>query len=241
MAYEEREYRKTFKAEGLVGFEVVEEETDLFIFADKNLQDIAQNIVRKYRMQLQNYIISHEAFKESFSPVGISFFAPKIIKDMSWAAKRAKVGPMAAVAGAIAEKVGRELLKFSKEVIVENGGDIFIKSQKTRKIGIYAGDSPLSGKIAIEIDPKNTPCGICTSSGTVGHSFSYGKADAVVVVAKSAALADAAATAIGNVVRDVESIKEGLDSAKRIRGLSGVLIVKDNQMGIEGKVTIGSI
>jgi len=241
MNYEERFYRKQFKAEGLAGFEVVEEETDLYIFADKNLINQAQNIVHKIRNQLNKYILTNISFKESFSPVKVSLFAPKIVREMAWAAKLAGVGPMAAVAGTISERVGRELLKYSKEVIVENGGDNFFKICKTRIVGIYAGSSPLSEKIAIQLLPEDTPCGICTSSGTVGHSFSYGKADAVVVVAKSAALADAAATAIGNVAHDIETINNGIEIAKKIRGLRGVVIIKDDQMGVFGKIKIISI
>ena len=98
---------------------------------------------------------------------------------------------MASVAGAIAELVGRELSNFSDDIIIENGGDIFIKTTRPRIIAIYASDSPLSGKIGIEIDAGETPCGICTSSGSVGHSLSFGKADAVTIIAPSAALADA--------------------------------------------------
>ena len=100
-------------------------------------------------------------------------------------------------------------------MIVENGGDIFLKINQTRKVGIYAGDSPFSEKIALEVDPRPAPFSVCTSSGTVGHSFSFGKADAVVVIAASACLADAAATAIGNVVKEVTDIEAGLKQAGR--------------------------
>ncbi len=132
---------------------------------------------------------------------------------MAAAAQTAGVGPMAAVAGAIAECVGRELLEFSPEVIVENGGDIFLKVSHRRTVGIFAGDSPLTGRIGIQIEARDTPLGVCTSSGTVGHSLSFGRADAVVVLAPAAALADAAATAIGNRV----SRKEGHRRGHRVR------------------------
>jgi ApbE superfamily uncharacterized protein (UPF0280 family) len=121
---------------------------------------------------------------------------------------------------------------------VENGGDNFIATTTPRKVGIYAGVSPLSEKIALEIEPQDTPCGVCTSSGTVGHSISYGKADAICVVSRSAALADAAATAIGNVVTDIHTIEKGLELAKRIGGLTGVIIIKADRMGLMGKIKI---
>ena len=145
---------------------------------------------------------------------------------------------MASVAGAIAEFVGNDLLDFSPEIIVENGGDIYLKSLKKRLIGIYAGESPLSGKVELEIDGQDTPLGVCTSSGTVGHSLSYGKADAVVVLSKSAALADAAATAIGNLIVQPEDIQSGIDFAKRVEGLKGLLIIKDDKVGFWGEIKI---
>jgi hypothetical protein len=236
--YEERKYREYTNAEGLVKFEVIEAETDLLIMAEKILYDQALASVSKYRKQLEMFILDNPEFQKTLTPYRVPLLAPKIVRNMAWAAKRCKVGPMAAVAGAMAELVGCDLLLYSKEVIVENGGDNFMKINKTRKVGIYAGNSPLSEKIAIEIDPKDTPCGICTSSGTVGHSFSFGKADAVCVISKSAALADAAATAIGNVVQDINTIEKGIEVAKKIKGLSGVLIIKDDKMGIVGKIKI---
>jgi ApbE superfamily uncharacterized protein (UPF0280 family) len=145
---------------------------------------------------------------------------------------------MASVAGAIAELVGTGLLAFSPEIIVENGGDIYLKSLKKRLIGIYAGKSPLTGKIGLEINEADTPLGICTSSGTVGHSLSYGKADAVMVLSKSTTLADAAATAIGNLIVQPGDIPSGIEFAKGIDGLKGVIIIKDDKIGLWGDIKI---
>jgi ApbE superfamily uncharacterized protein (UPF0280 family) len=160
---------------------------------------------------------------------------------MLLAAKEASVGPMAAVAGAIAEYVGKELIPFSSEIIIGNGGDIFIVSNKRRNIKIYAGNSSLTGKIALQIEPEDTPLGICTSSGTFGHSFSFGKADAVIVIAKSTSLADASATAIGNLVKSVEHIPKAIAFAQQIKGLRGIVIIKDCKMKTWGEVKIISI
>ena len=145
---------------------------------------------------------------------------------------------MASVAGAIAEFVGSELLAFSPEIIVENGGDIYLKSLRKRLIGIYAGESPLTGKIGLEINGKDTPLGICTSSGTVGHSLSYGKADAVIVLSPSAALADAVATAIGNRISQPSDIPSGIEFARGIDGLKGVIIIQDEKVGVWGEVKL---
>jgi len=105
-------------------------------------------------------------------------------------------------------------------------------------IGIYAGKSPLTGKIGLEINGEDTPLGICTSSGTVGHSLSYGKADAVIVISKSAILADAAATAIGNLIKKPDDISSGIKFAKGIEGLKGVIIIEGDNMGLWGEVKI---
>lgn len=241
MKTQDFKYRKLISGKGLVRSAVIEKESDILILAEKALTEPAHEILKKVRKELEAYIEKDPKFAKTFRPHAVSMLSPKIIKVMSKAAKKADVGPMAAVAGAIAEAVGKRLLKYSKEVIVENGGDIFIKINKPRRVGVYAGKSPFSEKIAIEISPDDTPMGICTSAGTVGHSISFGAADAVLVTAKSAALADAAATAIGNVVKDEETIEDGLNTAKKIRGLHGVLIIKNDKMGAWGTLKIVSI
>lgn len=238
MSYEERTYRNYVRADNLVKFEVIDKETDLLILAETNLYDKAMKSVLKYRSDLEKYIETDPQFGKTFSPIAIRYNAPPIVKEMAAAARRAKVGPMAAVAGAIAEFVGLDLLAFTNEVIVENGGDIFLKINHTRKVGIFAGKSPFSEKIALEVEPRKTPFSICTSSGTVGHSFSFGKADAVVVISSSGSLSDAAATAIGNAVTEISDIDPALKIAKKIRGLDGVLIIKDDHLGALGKVKI---
>jgi ApbE superfamily uncharacterized protein (UPF0280 family) len=154
------------------------------------------------------------------------------------AGRQTGVGPMAAVAGAVAEYVGRELLTFSPEIIVENGGDIFLKILRQRTVGIYAGDSPLTGKIGLEINPRETPLGVCTSSGTVGHSLSFGKADAAVIIAASATLADAAATAIGNRVNRPEDVAGAIQFGKGINGLKGIVIIIGESVGAWGDVKL---
>ena len=171
-------------------------------------------------------------------PLPCPVHALSIIKDMCQAAQKCGVGPMAAVAGAIAQYVGQDLSKLSREIIVENGGDIYIKSNKERIIGVYAGDSPLSGKIGIRIEPEDCPLGVCTSSGKIGHSLSFGRADAVVIISKSAVLADAAATAIGNMVKKVEDIQRGVNTAKNIEGVSGVLVIMEDKLGAWGNIEL---
>jgi uncharacterized protein len=236
--YQPRAYRHRIDGKDLVAFNVIEQETDLYIRAVSNLQRKARRLVSKYRRQLEKYIEKSPEFQTSLEPVKVPASAPGIVKDMAEAGAKARVGPMAAVAGAIAEHVGRELLEFSPEIIVENGGDIFLKVLKKRVVGIYAGGSPLTGKIGLEINPQETPLGVCTSSGMVGHSLSFGKADAVVVLAGSAALADAAATAIGNRVKQAGDIDKALEFAREISGLKGAVIIIGDKVGAWGEIKL---
>jgi len=142
------------------------------------------------------------------------------------------------VAGAMAEFVSKDLLSLSEEVIVENGGDIYLVTAKERTIGIYAGDSPLSLKVGILVQPEDSPLGICTSSGVVGPSLSFGKAEAVCILSRSATLADAAATAVGNVVKKKKDVDAGLEQGKGIEGVLGVVMILGDRMGAWGKVRL---
>ncbi len=236
--YAPRTYRHWIKGDDLISFDVSEKETDLYIRASRNLKRKAHKLVLKYRSILEKYIERQPSFLTSLEPLHPAENAPHIVRSMLESAKKAGVGPMASVAGAIAEFVGNELLAYTPEVIIENGGDIYLKSLDKRIVGIYAGKSPLTGKIGLEISGGDTPLGICTSSGTVGHSLSYGEADAVVVLSKSATLADAAATAIGNLIKQPGDIPRGIEFATGVDGLIGVIIIKDDKVGLWGEVTL---
>ena len=239
--YEPRTYRHWVSDKDLVSFPVTVKETDLCIRANRDLRTQALAAVRRYRSVLEQYIIENPLFAVSLEPLAVDEQAPPLVKEMIDAARKTGVGPMAAVAGAIAEAVGRELLAFSDEVIVENGGDIFMKSSRERHIGVYAGKSSLTGRIAFAVQPEETPLGICTSSGTVGHSLSFGEADAVIVTSSSTSLADAAATAIGNRVSSAEDIEKALQFAQGIERLQGVVIIKDDHMGLYGQIRIAEV
>ncbi|HOJ09332.1 MAG TPA: UPF0280 family protein [Clostridiales bacterium] len=204
----------------------------------EDLLKTTQNLVRKYRQYIEDYIRIHPEFLTSLEPIIPKSGAAIIVNRMCEAAMKAGVGPMAAVAGAIGQMVGQELLKYYEEVIIENGGDIFIKTNSVRKVGVYAGKSPLSEKIAIKIQPHHTPAGVCTSSGTVGHSLSFGKADAAVIISRDAFLADAAATAVCNRVKCPADIEKALKFASEIEGVDGALIIIDDKMGAWGDIEI---
>ncbi|MBW1982536.1 MAG: UPF0280 family protein [Deltaproteobacteria bacterium] len=236
--YREREYRSFLRCDRLLAFEVRVKETDLFILADSDLQQQAVEAVYRIRGPLENYVADHPEFLHSLTPLPVDPLAPAVVREMTQAGRLCGTGPMAAVAGAIAERVGKELLETSSEVVVENGGDCFVKVNMPMQFGIFAGDSPLSGKVAVWIRPEQTPLGICTSSATVGHSLSFGRADAVTVVAASTAVADAAATRICNEVHNRADIKRALELAQRIEGVRGAVVVIKDRLGAWGDIEL---
>jgi uncharacterized protein len=238
MVYQPRFYRSWVKSPDLVRCNVIIEESDCLFSASVNLESKARKAVLKYRAILKKYLSTHPVFLTTLEPYRVEENAPLIVKDMAECGEQAGVGPMAAVAGAIAQYCALDLSKYTPELIIENGGDIYIHSHSERLLGIFAGQSSLSGKIGIVIPAKETPLGVSTSSGTVGHSLSFGKADAVVILAQTATLSDAVATAIGNIVFAPPDIATGIQKAQKIAGVKGVLIIKDDKMGIWGDLQI---
>lgn len=236
--YRERTYRNHVSTPGLEIFRVTVRETDLFITAQRNLTSEALRSIERHRTLIENYIKLSADFLSSLTPLPNDKQAPDIVQKMLSAGIAARVGPMAAVAGAMAEFVGRDLLKCSSEIIVENGGDIYLSCRRDITIGIFAGKSPLSNRITLKIDPEQMPLGVCTSSGTVGPSLSFGKADAVCVLASSSTLADAAASHIGNQIKTKKDIRKALQSGARIPGVTGMVIIIDDHMGAWGAVTL---
>ena len=239
--YEKRFYRDNLKENGLEYFTLVIKESDLYIGVDKvtpELRKRAEKRLAELRQDLEIYIAEYPLFEMTFKPITIKPGAPEIVRRMAAAAAQADVGPMASVAGCVAEMMGEELAGFSREVIVENGGDIFIKTARKRNIGIYAGQSRFSGRLALEITPEQTPLGICTSSGTIGHSVSLGKADVCLVTSAASALADAYASAIGNKVQTKADIETALAVARTLPDLKGILLVINNEMGIWGDLSL---
>jgi uncharacterized protein len=241
MLYNKRTYRECVSTENLVSFSLSVKETDLFISASENLEKEAKDAVLQARLTIENYINKNPDFKHSLVPLPFDRFAPEIIKKMLRASSASGVGPMAAVAGAVAEHTGTELLKYSTEVIIENGGDIFFKISRDVTVGIFAAESPLSEHIGIKISSSENPFSVCTSSGRVGPSLSFGSADAVTIKSASPTLADAAATAIGNMIEKHSDIQRGIDEAKKISMIDGVLIIKDEHLGVWGNMELVSL
>lgn len=239
LSYQERIYRD-FEQSGLVSSYVRMVETDLHILAPTGVEDAALCFVSEVRQHIEGYIRKVPFFADSLKPLPLDTTAPVIIQEMLAAGRISNVGPMAAVAGAIAESVGRDLHNLGiEDLIVENGGDIFIHRNRECTVAVFAGTSPLSNKIGIRIEAAKMPCGVCCSSGSIGHSLSLGRADAVVVVASSTVLADAVATRLGNEVKGrTAGIQKALNVAQDIPGISGALIIQDEQLGAWGEIEI---
>ena len=232
--YQNRSYRNLAHRKNLTSFKIVVKETDLLVHADRELEQLAKKLILESRGYIEAYIRQYPHFSETLEPFTINRTVSGIVKDMVKASAMARVGPMAAVAGAIAGYGGKGLLSNSGEVVVENGGDVFLKVNGPFIVGIFAGGSPLSMRTGLRLESKNSPISVCTSSGTVGHSLSFGKADAVCVVSKSCPLADAAATSICNLVKSKKDIQNAVEFGKSIKGVDGVVVIKDKNVGMWG-------
>ena len=236
--YKERTYRNLINSSELIPYRVVVKETDLMVYTATRLEDETKELVLEQRGYVEIFIKAHPDFARTLNPWRLEGPAPGIIVNMVKAAGNAGVGPMAAIAGAIAEQVGHGLLKMTDQVIVENGGDVFIKTNSSVTVGIFAGKSPLSLRIGIRLESGSKPEAVCTSSGTIGHSLSLGKADAVCVVADSCSIADAAATSIGNLIDSPADIESAIKAGGRIEQLRGIVVIVGEKIGMWGDLEV---
>jgi ApbE superfamily uncharacterized protein (UPF0280 family) len=234
--YGERIYRDFSDTSRWKSFRVRVETTDLLIRACDDYSGPVAETVARLRDDIRKHIDIQPDFLTSFNPVARISGAPEVVELMYEASEKAGVGPMAAVAGAIARLVGTGPLSESNEAIVENGGDIWLRLITPACVSIFAGNSPFSGKAGLMIYPDKTPLGVCTSSGRVGPSFSYGIADAVTILSPCAALADAAATGAGNIVKSENDIHSALEYTAGIDGITGTVIIIGDRLAVRGDI-----
>ena len=241
MEYKERSYRSRFSGDERHWFCVKFLESDLWIGVDSGSyrasmeQDIYAMLV-DLRRTMDAYLLMDPGYKAALVPYEAGLEAPTILKDMSRVSHRTGIGPMSAVAGAVALRVADFIKsKFNvKEVIVENGGDIYADANSDMDISVFAGQSPLSEKVGLHIPAAAFPCGICTSSGTVGPSLSLGRADAMMIVCKDVLLADSYATAFANRIQTVNDLQPVIDRIQTIPDILGALAVKDDRLAVCG-------
>jgi ApbE superfamily uncharacterized protein (UPF0280 family) len=213
-------------------------ETDLWVGAETDLTNETRDLIFSCRYQIENYINTYPEFATSLSPFPEDSYAPSIVKEMIFAGGKVGIGPMASIAGAIAQYVGNGLLEFSDQVIVENGGDIFLKTGRPATISVLAGDSVLSEKFGLLIHERMMPLGICSSSGTVGHSLSMGIANLICLLSPSASLADSAATAIGNKIKKKSDLEKVAGWVNEIDGIIGGLAIVEEKMATWGDLEL---
>jgi len=238
MSNTERFYRDFTNTQRWTSFRVCVATTDLYIRAQSDFSESVRKTVIQLRGEIEDHIALHPDFISSYTPLEQKETDSHIVQRMYRASAAAGVGPMAAVAGALSEYVGREIAPLSDEVIVENGGDIWLKVQEPLSISVYAGNSPFSDSLAIRVMPSQTPLSICTSSGRIGHSISFGKADAATVLSPDAALADAAATAAGNLVHSAEDLTRAVEYAMSIDGVAGAIALYGDKLAAMGAVEL---
>jgi uncharacterized protein len=232
----ERGYRSVIEPKGLLCYPVVVGESDLYVCTRDDRSAEALGSLAEHRAELESYLMAHPDFGTSFRPVPVDSEAPAIVRQMALAAQSFDVGPMASVAGAVAQFVGEDLLAISSEVIVENGGDLFLAGGTERRVRIFSGREAPRLDMIVEGAPGGV--GLCTSSATVGPSISLGAAEAVTVLAQTATIADAAATAIGNRVLSAEDLQDGLKAASEGEGVLGAVIIVQGSMGAWGKLEL---
>jgi ApbE superfamily uncharacterized protein (UPF0280 family) len=233
-----RFYRKIAKPKRLVSFSVKVSQTDLWISAERDLKKEAEFFVLNARNQVEAYIERHPEFLSTLLPWPEDPIAPPVVKEMIKAGRNAGIGPMSAVAGAIAEYVGRKLLRFSSEVIVENGGDVFLSLNRAVTVGVFFGKDC---QIGINVKEDMMPAGICSSSGKIGHSLSFGNADLVTVFSRSASIADSAATAIANRISKTGDIRELNKWGTQIKGIFGIVAVVNGNISFWGNLEICAV
>lgn len=235
-----RTYRgKCRPAPGEAAFQVVVEQTDLWVVAERDLSRTVHGLVNECRGLLSAYIAWHPEFLTSLRPLDVESAAPDIVQSMARAGQACGVGPMAAVAGAVAQWVAERCVADSPNLLVENGGDLFLYSTRERIVGLLSDPGEGVG-LGVRLAPAAFPCSLCSSSATIGHSLSLGQGNLVVTRARDAALADAAATALNNLLVNPSSVSQVMDMAKRLagQGLDGVFAQCGEQVGVWGRMEL---
>jgi len=236
---EARTYRRQFSSQRFRSFVVNYKDSDLWIGVDPasfrpGMEKLAFETTKALRHELENYLLNDPEFGRALIPYTAKPDAPEIVNILSTAGTKAGVGPMAAVAGAFSEEIGKTLLRAYpiNELVVENGGDIFLKLAEPLILSVFAGTSVLSGKTGIEVPAKETPLGVCTSAGTVGPSLSLGRADAAMVACKSTALADAFATAMANRVKSPDDVQTVAEASVQFPEILSLVVICRDKLGI---------
>ncbi|MFH1768078.1 MAG: UPF0280 family protein [Candidatus Omnitrophota bacterium] len=237
MVYQERFYR--YYSRPKCSLEISYRESDLYIISDKPLaKEKTKEILIKYYCQIEEYIKKNPSFFTSLSPLALDENAPLIVQDMVKASCLAAIGPFSAVAGAVAFYLGKELLNYCRELIIENGGDIFMKINGTKRIGLYLGENFTPKALTIKVKKEKLPFGICSSSAKIGPSLNFGKADLLTVKAKDSIVADSFATAYANRIKKVKDIAGIFKQAQTNFLIDAIVIVFEGKLYFWGDIEL---
>ncbi len=233
-----RAYRAA-RNDDLVSFQLVVEETDLWVAAREDIGLPMADHARFLRGQIKTYATLHPEFLTSLQPLEASSHDPEIIRRMCRAGRLTGVGPMAAVAGTMAQMLGEFFRERSPDLLIENGGDTWLCSTRERNIGILNMPDQ-AVRLCVPVAASEFPCSFCASSATIGHSLSFGRADLVVVRARDASLADAAATALANALTGAGAMDAVLAQAQAWEplGIDGVFTQCEGKIGVWGKMQL---
>ena len=219
-------------------------ETFVWITADeKRYVEAAKDEIKERRKDLERFVRWHPYFLVTLESYPVdeaesgNDSISAIVRRMIESSEKFGLGPMSAVAGTLAEFAVEAMRDAGATyAMVDNGGDVALISDRELLVGIYAGESPFSNKIALKLKPSASMVGICTSSGTVGHSISFGHADAATVISNSASLSDAAATALCNSVTDAQSISKAFHSINHVEDVEGALVIYNDKLATWGRI-----
>lgn len=212
--------------------------SDLFISSSEDVSAIITGRLSEFYNIIEKEIKKNPAFEKSLSPFPYASDSNWIISEMNDAAKAFNVGPMAAVAGALCEFIARDIKDDVRYLIIENGGDAYIRSKKDIITSVFFKSLYFKDDLKIKISKTLLPCGIASSSGVFGHSTSLGKSDIALVIAKDAITADAAATAFANLIKKPEDLEDAVNLMKINKEILGLLAVKDEKIAVYGQVEL---
>ncbi|MBI4961894.1 MAG: UPF0280 family protein [Desulfomonile tiedjei] len=236
--YEPRTYRDFGDAGRFKTFHAAVETSDLYVKAHSVLKQETEDLIRRCRGQIEAAIARRPEFLKNLEPIEEDPGDAAVPLLMIRAGKKAGTGPMAAVAGAVADFVGRGLLQRSPEVIVENGGDIFVMVSQPVVVGLFAGNSPFNNRVGLRLEPTPIPLGVCTSSGTVGPSMSFGVADCATIISREVSLADAVASGLGNRIQGPSDLQRAVEWAMKVPGVDGALAIIGEKMAALGEIEL---
>jgi len=227
--YTEKTYRYCHGGKNPV--EVLYKNADILVSSDVRFEkDEVRGLVEKYYLEIETYCTRDPRFYTSLSPVRVAQDAPLIVKAMADAGSLSGIGPFSAVAGAVAQFVGTDLLARCSELLIENGGDLLLKIQETKTIGLYAGEEAVLNNFSLAVDPLSGPFGIAASSGTMGHSLSFGNAELVVIMAEDAIVADTFATVVCNKIKRKEDAVPVIDGYKKNPAIKGIGVYCEEEL-----------